>query len=107
MATVIIQVTEERTAEEVEQQIKNRIEKKEGFRSAKRNHNGIKIVCDIATEATRIKEAVVENQESSSGLNEKKDNIRKKRIIIFHVPESVGQATIMQKIRSQIGIDIE
>lgn len=106
-ATVIIQATEERTAEEVEQQITNTVENKEGVRSVKRIRNGIKIICENATEATRIKEALAENEESSSGLNVKTANLRKKRIIIFHVPESTEPATIKHKICRELGIDKE
>lgn len=106
-ATIIIQATEDRSAEEVERQITNTVENKEGVRSVKRIRNGIKIVCENATEATRIKEALAENEESRCGLNIKTANLKKKRVIIFHVPESVDQAIIKHKICRQLGIDIE
>lgn len=106
-ATVIVQAKEERTADEVERQIVNKVQNKDGVKSVKKIRNGMKIICESAQQATRIKEALAEGEEKDSGLNIKTANMKMKRIIIFHAPEDTEETAIKLKICKKMGINSE
>lgn len=104
-ATVIIQDTEERTSEEVERQVTGTLQEHLGMNRVTRIRNGVKTVCENAEEATKVKEALAEEHADSDNLKINTAHLKKKKIIIFHVPASVTPGTIKAKIETSLGID--
>lgn len=99
-STLIIQGKTPRNAEDIEKQITDKIkEHHEGIKKVKGIRNGIKLICDSEEEAQKIKEKITQNEEASAEVSIKTATIRRKKIIIFNIPENITEEQITQKIR--------
>lgn len=68
------------------------------MKKIKRTKKGIKIACENEEEASKIKETITEKTEESEDITVKTASIRKKKVIIFNVPEHITEEQIKQKI---------
>lgn len=71
----------------------------EGVRKLRRIENGLKLICEDEHKALKIKETININKEASEAVKVRKGNIRRKKVMIFHVPEYVTKQQITQKIK--------
>lgn len=107
-STLIIQATSERDAEEVENQIKKSIvNHQDGVKKIKKIKQGVKLLCENEQEAAKIKDQLRRDEEASEALQVKTASIRRKKIIIFNVPETATEEHITQRIKSTLGLGRE
>lgn len=74
------------------------------MRKLRRIRNGLKLICEDKQEALKIKNTINSNQEASETISVRTGNIRRKKIMIFHVPESVTEQQITQNIKKTLGL---
>lgn len=67
----------------------------------KRIKKGMEIACENEEEASKIKETLTEKTEENEDITVKTASIRKKKVIIFNVPEHVTEKQIKQKIEKK------
>lgn len=80
-ATIIIQTTEARTAEEVEKQVLNYFKDHHGIvKSVQKIRNGVNIACESAKDAQELKKIITEDLEAREALEDKNASLRKKEI---------------------------
>lgn len=104
-STLIIEATEDRDVEDIEQQItRTTAGYHEGVKKIRRMKNGVKLICENENEALKIKETISKNQEASAAVKVRMGNIKKKKIMIFHIPETVSEEQITQKIKKTLGL---
>lgn len=103
--TVIIQSRNRNTAE-VRRQLnkrtkdyENKIEKVQAIR------NGVKITMKNAEEAENLKRNIAQDEDANTNLRIQSAGIRKKRVIIFNVPDQVSEATVKQKLWSTLSLN--
>lgn len=105
ISTIIIQATEYRNTEEVEQQVLNHYKEHQvNVKSVRKIRNGVKLICKNAKDALDLKKIITENYHASDTFNIRNTSLRKKIIIIFNVPRWIPENQVSDKIARILGI---
>lgn len=104
-STLIVQATEDRDAEDIEKQIKETtLEHHDSVKRMKRIKSGVKIICENEKEAQKIKQKIDSNPQAREAIKIKTASIRKKKVMIFNIPEFVTEEQIKQKLKKTLGL---
>lgn len=96
---------EERNAEDIEKQIQEKLEVcPDVLRRIQRIINGIKLICENAEGAQKIKETIASNKEVNATVNITSASMRKKKVIICNVPKTEMEETIRKKLKKKLGL---
>lgn len=99
-STLIIQSVNRNTAEVRKQLNRRTKEYEDKIEKVQPIRNGIKIQMKTAEEAERLKKHISQDQEAQSTIRIQHAGIKKKRIIIFNVPEQVEDEDVQKKLWS-------
>lgn len=101
-STIIIQVKEDRNAE-VEQQVRSHVKEHHGnVKRVRKISNWVKLVCESAKDAQKLKRVITEDCDA---LNIRNESLRKERVIILNIPRWVAEEQVLDKIERILGIN--
>lgn len=104
-STLIIQSVNRNTAEVRKQLNRRTRDYEDKIEKVQPIRNGIKIQMKSAEEAEKLKSQINQDKEAQATIRIQNAGIKKKRIIIFNVPEQVDDAIVLKKIWSTLELD--
>lgn len=104
-STLIIKGSEDRVSEEIEKQVLEKTQTHQNkIKRVHRIRNGVSIHCDSATDAQALKRTLQNDEEAKMTLQVKEAGLRKKKVMIFSIPERVTPDQIGNKLATTLGI---
>lgn len=104
-STLIIKSSEDRVPEEVEKQVLGKTKAHQNnIKRVNRIRNGVSIHCDSAKDAQALKRTLLEDEETKVSLQVKEAGLKKKKVMIFSIPEDVTPEQIGKKLVNTLGI---
>lgn len=104
-STIIVKGSQDRDPHEVEQQVLEATQQHQSnVTQVRRIRNGVSIRCENATHAQALKTTLTADENASTTLDIREASLKKKKLMIFNIPEQITHQDIKLKLVKLLGI---